>query len=66
MVQIQRGPSKEIIYDGKLATLKQGKEDATEVTKGNECGVTFDKNFENYQAGDKIIVYENVKVPRFL
>lgn len=66
MVQVQRGPSKDVIYDGKLATLKQGKEDAAEVTKGNECGITFDKDFEGYQAGDKIVVYEKVKVPRFL
>lgn len=66
LVQIQRGPSKEIVYDGKLASLKQGKDDAAEVTKGNECGITFEKNFEGYQAGDKIMVYEKVKVPRFL
>lgn len=65
-VQIIRGPEKKIIYDGKLATLKQGKEDATEVSKGNECGITFDKNFEDYQSGDKIIVYEKIKVPRYL
>lgn len=65
-VQIIRGPEKKIIYDGKLATLKQGKEDAMEVSKGNECGITFDKNFEDYQSGDKIIVYEKIKVPRYL
>lgn len=65
-VQIIRGPEKKIIYDGKLATLKQGKEDAMEISKGNECGITFDKNFEDYQSGDKIIVYEKIKVPRYL
>lgn len=65
-VQVQRGPSKDVIYDGTLSTLRQGKEDVMEVTKGNECGITFDKNFEGYQAGDRIMVYEEVKVPRFL
>lgn len=66
LVQILRGPEKKVIYDGPLATLKQGKEDASEVSKGNDCGITFEKNFEEFEAGDKIIVYEKVKVPRFL
>ncbi|QLL33923.1 hypothetical protein HG536_0F02480 [Torulaspora globosa] len=66
VVQIQRGPTKEIIYDGPLSSLKQGKEDVMEITKANECGITFDRNFEGYQIGDKIMVYEEVKVPRYL
>lgn len=66
VVQIQRGPTKEVIYDGPLSSLKQGKEDVMEITKGNECGLTFDRNFEGYQVGDKIMVYEQVKVPRYL
>lgn len=65
LVKITRGPEEKVIFDGKLATLKQGKEAAKEVTKGNECGVTFD-DFEDYLAGDKILVYEKVKVPRYL
>ncbi|CDF91686.1 ZYBA0S13-01244g1_1 [Zygosaccharomyces bailii CLIB 213] len=63
-VQILRGD--QLIFDGKLATLKQGRDDASEVTKGHECGITFENGFENYEAGDKIMVYEKVRVPRFL
>lgn len=66
MVQVQRGPSKDVIYDGPLSSLKQGKEDVMEVTKGNECGITFGNNFEGYQSGDRLMVYEEVKVPRYL
>lgn len=66
VVQVVRGPEKQVIYDGRLATLKQGKDDSAEISKGNDCGITFDKNFEDFEAGDKIIVYEKVKVPRFL
>lgn len=63
-VQILRGD--QVIFDGKLATLKQGKEDALEITKGNECGITFENGFEGYEAGDKIMVYERQRVPRYL
>lgn len=66
MVKIIRGEKEEVIFDGKLATLKQGKEDSMEVKKGNECGLTFENDFENYETGDKVIVYEKVKVPRYL
>ncbi|AGO12325.1 AaceriAEL034Wp [[Ashbya] aceris (nom. inval.)] len=65
LVKVTRGPEEKVIFDGKLATLKQGKESMKEVTKGNECGVTFE-DFEDYLAGDKILVYEKVKVPRYL
>ncbi|CAR29120.1 ZYRO0G01078p [Zygosaccharomyces rouxii] len=63
-VQILRND--QVIFDGKLATLKQGKDDTLEVTKGNECGITFEKGFEDYEAGDKIMVYERQRVPRYL
>lgn len=64
LVQITRG--EKIVYDGKLSTLKQGKEDIMEVSKGKECGMTFENNFEDYKAGDKILVYEKVKIQRYL
>ena len=40
--------------------------DSGKITKGHECGITFENGFENYEAGDKIMVYEKVRVPRFL
>ena len=66
LVQILRGPEEKVVYEGKLSSLKQGKEDASEVSKGKECGVTFENNLEDYKKGDKIIVYEEIKVQRFL
>ncbi|SCU91518.1 LAMI_0E06216g1_1 [Lachancea mirantina] len=65
LLKVVRGDGEVSVFDGKLSTLKQGKEDATVVKKGNECGVTFE-GFEGFEAGDKLIVYEKVKVPRFL
>lgn len=63
-VQIRRGDR--VIFDGKLATLKHGRDDTLEVTKGNECGITFENGFEDYEAGDRIMVYEKVRMPRYL
>nr|GCF01201.1 translation initiation factor IF-2 [Zygosaccharomyces mellis] len=63
-VQILRGD--QVVFDGKLATLKQGKNDSLEVSKGSECGITFENGFEGYEAGDKIMVYERQRVPRYL
>lgn len=66
LIQIVRGDNKNVVYEGKLATLKHGKDDIAAVTKGHECGITFENNFEDYKKGDTILVYENVKQERFL
>lgn len=67
LIKVIRGSDDEnVIYKGKLSTLKQGKETVQEVNKGNDCGITIDDGFEDYQPGDKIIVYENIKIPRYL
>ncbi|CDO91994.1 unnamed protein product [Kluyveromyces dobzhanskii CBS 2104] len=66
LVKILRGPEEEVIYKGKISSIKQGKETVQDVNKGNECGITLENDFEGYKAGDKLIVYESVKIPRFL
>ncbi|CUS20986.1 LAQU0S02e02916g1_1 [Lachancea quebecensis] len=65
-VKIIRGADEKVVYDGTILSLKQGKEDASLVKKNNECGITFGDDFESYEPGDKIVVYEKVKVPRYL
>ena len=42
-----------VIFDGELDTLKRFKDDAKEVAKGYECGITI-KNFNDIQEGDII------------
>jgi translation initiation factor IF-2 len=46
----------QIIYEGKLDTLKRFKDDAKEVAQGFECGMSFEK-FSDLQIGDKINSY---------
>jgi translation initiation factor IF-2 len=57
--RLRRG--KEILHEGKVATLKRFKDDANEVRAGLECGIKLD-DFNGYQAGDLIECYEVQKV----
>jgi translation initiation factor IF-2 len=57
--RLRRG--KEIVYEGKIATLKRFKDDANEVRAGLECGIKLD-DFNGYQTGDVIECLEIQKV----
>ena len=57
--RLRRG--REIVHEGKIATLKRFKDDANEVRAGLECGMKLD-DFNGYQPGDVIEVFEVQKV----
>ena len=57
--RLRRG--REIIHEGKVATLKRFKDDANEVRAGLECGIKLD-DFNGYQSGDVIECFEIQKV----
>ena len=57
--RLRRG--KEIVYEGKIGTLKRFKDDANEVRAGLECGIKLD-DFNGYQTGDVIECFEIQKV----
>lgn len=57
--RLRRG--KEIVHEGRIGTLKRFKDDANEVRAGLECGIKLD-DFNGYQVGDVIEVYEVQKV----
>ncbi|KAL6898802.1 hypothetical protein GGI43DRAFT_407004 [Trichoderma evansii] len=59
---IRRG---EVIYDGKLDTLKHVKKDVQEMGKGTECGIGLEE-FDDFQADDQIQTYEEIKERRSL
>jgi translation initiation factor IF-2 len=54
IAKIDRGG--QIVYEGKLDTLKRFKDDAREVAQGFECGMSFEK-FSDLQEGDKVHCY---------
>ncbi|MBF0384905.1 MAG: translation initiation factor IF-2, partial [Candidatus Omnitrophica bacterium] len=47
----------EVVYSGAISSLKRFKDDVRDVTEGMECGLTVD-NYDKYQTGDIIDVYE--------
>ncbi|MBI2496811.1 MAG: translation initiation factor IF-2 [Opitutae bacterium] len=57
--RVRRG--KEVVFEGKVGTLRRFKDDANEVRAGLECGIRLD-GFDGYQPGDRIECYEVQKV----
>jgi translation initiation factor IF-2 len=55
LVRIRRG--REVIFDGRFASLRRVKDDVREVTAGQECGMTFD-GFNDFQPNDTVESYE--------
>ncbi|MFG6138802.1 translation initiation factor IF-2 [Halomonas sp. B23F22_10] len=54
-----------VIYEGELESLRRYKDDVNEVRSGIECGIGV-KNYNDVQVGDKIEVFDQVKVERTL
>ena len=52
-----------VVVDTKIATLQREKDQAKEVKKGYECGITLE-NYSDIKVGDTIEVYEEVEVKR--
>ncbi|WP_112661982.1 translation initiation factor IF-2 [Microvirga flavescens] len=54
-----------VIHEGKLSQLKRFKDDAKEVTAGQECGMSFE-NYQDMRVGDQIECYRVEEVKRTL
>ncbi|HEY8565085.1 MAG TPA: translation initiation factor IF-2 [Beijerinckiaceae bacterium] len=54
-----------VIHEGKLSQLKRFKDDAREVTAGQECGMSFE-SYQDMRAGDVIECYRVEEVRRSL
>nr|WP_297461103.1 translation initiation factor IF-2 [uncultured Halomonas sp.] len=54
-----------VIYEGELESLRRFKDDVNEVRNGMECGIGV-KNYNDVQVGDKIEVFDQIKVERSL
>ncbi|RYG33992.1 translation initiation factor IF-2 [bacterium] len=59
LVRVRRG--REMVYEGKIGTLKHLRDDVREVTVGMECGITFD-DWVGFQEGDKVEAYEMIQI----
>ena len=52
---------RDLVYEGKISTLKHLRDDVREVTTGMECGLTFE-NWEDFKEGDVVEAYEMIQV----
>ncbi len=52
-----------VVHEGKLSQLKRFKDDAREVSAGQECGMAFE-NYQDMRAGDVIECYRVEKIQR--
>lgn len=55
----------QVLFEGKISSLKRFKDDVREVTQGFECGIAL-ANFEDLKEGDVIEAYEIEKIARRL
>jgi translation initiation factor IF-2 len=51
----------EKVFDGKIASLRRGKDDAREIASGYECGIVFE-DFTEFEVGDIIEAYSQERV----
>lgn len=58
-VRVTRGT--EVVYDGKVDSLKHVKEDVREITQGFDCGIQFD-NWTGFKEGDVVEAYDLVQI----
>jgi len=49
------------VYNGKIASLRRGKDDVREVASGYECGIVLD-DFTEFEEGDIIEAYTQERV----
>jgi translation initiation factor IF-2 len=49
------------VYDGKIASLRRGKDDVREVQSGYECGILLE-DFNEVEAGDIIEAFTQERV----
>jgi translation initiation factor IF-2 len=49
------------VFDGKIASLRRGKDDVREVLSGYECGIVLE-DFNDFEIGDIIETYTQERV----
>lgn len=60
-VEVRVMRNKEIVYQGRISSLKHLKENVSEVKKDSECGIAMEK-FKDIQEGDIIVAYVKEKI----
>ena len=52
-----------VVYNGKIASIQREKDQAKEVSKGMDCGITLE-NYQDIKENDIIEAYELIEIKR--
>eukprot|EP01125_Pyxidicula_operculata_P001083 TRINITY_DN1096_c0_g1_i2.p1 TRINITY_DN1096_c0_g1~~TRINITY_DN1096_c0_g1_i2.p1 ORF type:complete len:705 (+),score=214.81 TRINITY_DN1096_c0_g1_i2:35-2149(+) len=63
-VQIRRERTKEVVFEGKIRQLRHFKEEVKQLTSGNECGVMFTDDWDDFDTGDSVVCIEKKQQQR--
>ena len=55
----------EVVFTGKISSLKRYKDDAKEVPEGTECGIALE-GFASFEEGDVIETFDEERIARKL
>ncbi|MCC6402993.1 MAG: translation initiation factor IF-2 [Fimbriimonadaceae bacterium] len=58
-VRVRR--AEELVYEGKVASLRNVKEDVREIVAGQDCGIKFE-GWEDFKEGDLVEAYDTVQI----
>ncbi len=61
LARIVRG--KDVVYEGRIASLRHLKDDVREMAQGFECGIVLE-HYTDIQEGDIIVCFERIEVAR--
>ncbi|KAK3065618.1 hypothetical protein LTS18_002615 [Coniosporium uncinatum] len=64
-VRVLRGKSKDVVFTGKLSSLKNRKKEVTEMRKDTECGMAFE-DWEGFEVGDQVQCFDEISEKRQL
>ncbi|KAL1460962.1 hypothetical protein WDU94_012896 [Cyamophila willieti] len=56
---------REVLFEGKLESMKHLKEEVSSIKKEVECGLMIDDHSIEFEAGDTLVCFEKFKVPQF-
>lgn len=56
----------QVIHEGPVSAMKQGKNDVSEARKETECGLSFSSHSVEWREGDKVVAFNRRRVPPLL
>ena len=53
----------QVIHEGPVSAMKQGKNDVSEARKETECGLSFSSHSVQWREGDRVVAFNRRRIP---